>query len=161
MKNIYVVFSVLFLFCFCVLFAQSTGSLTGNISGLDSDLLDGLQLFAELSGKNVRVTTGVRSQARQDELWNQRLANGGHVNNDPVCALTGGRGDGLTVHDANCKNFVARYSKHADGNAADISVDGANPTRSDCSNLNRAGLGHTVSSEMWHIEYTGGRCLRH
>jgi hypothetical protein len=149
---------ILFALIAGTVFAQSV---YGDAAGLNSNLLNGLIKFAEISGKTVNVTEGVRSQAEQDRLWNQRLAEGGHVNNDPKCTITGGKGDGLTVHSANENRFVAKYSKHANGNAADISVNGANPTRSDCANLNKAGLGHTVATEMWHVEYTDGSCLRH
>jgi hypothetical protein len=154
MKRFLIVSFVLFFILTWTVSAQSY-SVTGNTQGLNPTLLSALQDFANLRRQNVRVDTGVRSQARQDELWNQRLAEGGHINNNPICTITGGRGDGLTVHSRNEDNFVAKYSNHLTGNAADIGS-----TR-DCSNLNKAGLGHTVNTEWWHVEYNGGRCTWH
>jgi len=150
-------------------------SVTGQTSGLNPTLLRNLLTFAKNTNRNIVITSGLRQQSDQVRLFNDGLARGGHLSDQcpgsdreaiagfMPCTLTGRGGRALHVprRDGTGWMEISRPreldeeggSKHLTGDAADVS----GISWSDCAELNRAGLRHTVSSEEWHVE-VGTRC---
>jgi len=155
-------FSVILLGISLAVMAQSV---TGSTSSIQSSLLSKLRQFATNTNKNLYVRSGGRDTSEQQELWDAGLARGGHISSDHAAAVRNGSTCNITTTGGNSVHAprvngngwmeISRpgRSKHQTGEAAD--VDGI--TWSDCSELNRVGLRHTVSTEPWHIE-EGSRC---
>jgi hypothetical protein len=82
---------------------DSGGSLKGDTGGLNPELQKRLMAAAEVYGKPLTITSGLRSQAEQKRLWDESVSAG-----------RPGRGPGGML--------VAKpgQSKHADGMAADV-----------------------------------------
>ena len=153
-----VLFSVLLL---SFSFAIMAESVTGDTGGLNSTLLSNLRRFASNTGRNLNIRSGYRTESQGQSEWDAGLARGGHISSDHNAAVR--NGSDCPYHDLTGGNAVhapQRYgsgwmqiarptlSRHATGDAAD--VDGI--TWSDCAELNRAGLRHTVRDEPWHVE---------
>jgi len=158
----FALFTVLLL-CFSI--AIMAQSVTGNTSVLQSSLLSKLKQFAINTGKDLYVRSGGRDTSEQQQLWDAGLARGGHISSDHAEAVRNGSTCTITTTGGNAVHAPKVYgngwmeiakpgrSKHETGEAAD--VDGI--TWSDCRELNKVGLRHTVSSESWHVE-EGSRC---
>ena len=129
---------------------------------MDPNLVNALIVFANARKKDVVLNSGWRDSVKQQQLWDLCLAplpggRGGHINNAPNCPTLKGKGDGNTAHakgtdGVECSYKVAKpgLSKHEQGKAADLN----GLSKADCQYLNMAGLGHTVTGEIWHVELT-------
>ena len=110
------------------------GRVTGDTSGLNQNLLDGLRYVAGELGKTVNVVSGKRTRAEQEELW-RKYQNG-----------TGN------------KAAPPGTSRHETGNAADAYIDGTalQSYPGAAAAAAKFGLGFPVGGEPWHVEATGG-----
>jgi len=170
MKRIAILTVLLSTVCMTIM-AQSV---TGQTSGLNSTLLKNLQTFARNVNRSISVTSGRREQNDQQRLYNDGLARGGHISSDHQaavrngsdCTITTTGGGALHAPRRDGKGWMeisrprnaddAGGSKHLTGDAADVS----GISFSDCAELNKAGLRHTVPSEEWHVE-VGTSCVQH
>jgi len=174
MKKITVLAVLLLIICM-TLMAQSV---TGQTSGLNPTLLRNLQTFARNVNRDINITSGLRQQSDQVRNYNDGLARGGHLSSQcpgpdveavpgfMPCDLPGRGGGALHAPRRDRLGWMeisrpreegeAGGSRHLTGDAADV-----HPIYwTDCAELNRAGLKHTVSSEEWHLEVAGNgeRC---
>ncbi len=103
---------------------------TGDIEGLNEDLLNRLAQVGEKLGVPVHITSGFRSREEQERLYQMYLNGTGNLAAKPGT------------------------SKHETGNAADCSIGGVNigayPGAIDA--MREVGLGLPVGGENWHVE---------
>lgn len=106
---------------------------TGDVQGLNSDLLNRLAQVGQKLGKKVDVTSGFRSRQEQEALYQKYLNGTGNLAAKPGS------------------------SKHESGMAADVSVDGQNlgATAEGRAAAQEAGLSFPVEGENWHVELAG------
>lgn len=107
--------------------------------GLDPTLASSLQALIAESGGGIYITSGFRTRAQQEALWQKALAKYG----DPEIA----------------DNWAARpgSSHHESGFAVDLGFRNAQAREWAHQNAARFGLRFPMSHEPWHIELAGQR----
>lgn len=107
--------------------------------GLDPGLAASLRALIAESGGGIYITSGYRSNAQQQALWQQALKKYG----DPEIA----------------DNWVARpgSSHHESGFAVDLGFRNAQAREWAHQNASRFGLRFPMDHEPWHIELSGTR----
>ena len=139
--------------------------LSFSLTIMAQSLEDKVRQFERNTGRSVSIRPGDRNVDEQQALWDAGLARGGHISSDharavrngSTCTITTTGGNAVHAPRVNGNGWIeiARpgRSRHQTGEALDIDGIGW----SDCSELNRVGLRHTVSTEPWHVE-SGSRC---
>lgn len=107
--------------------------------GLDPGLAGQLRALINASGGRIWITSGYRSNQKQQQLWQQALQKYG----DPEIA----------------DNWVARpgTSHHEQGFAADLGFADARAREWAHANASSFGLRFPMGHEPWHIELSGQR----
>lgn len=103
---------------------------SGDIDGLNPELLEKLAIIGKKTGEKVNINSGFRSRAEQEKLY---------------AAYQNGTG-----------NLAAKpgTSNHESGDAADVTLGGTNlaDTTKGAKLAKKLGLGFPVPGEPWHVE---------
>lgn len=110
--------------------AEAKKWLTGDVQGLDSELLSKLAQVGQRLGKKLTISSGFRSRQEQEVLYQKYLNGTGNLAAKPGT------------------------SNHESGNAADVQVDGQNLASNPQAKriALELGLHFPVPGEPWHVE---------